>query len=155
MICLPMFTKLFQSTPSYEGEHKKAAEKLKKSIFQSTPSYEGELNFVSTFKDPVIISIHSLIRGRTCFLSFWVCGLGNISIHSLIRGRTLRKSKNNNIAEYFNPLPHTRENQPLGTSTSVETISIHSLIRGRTSSAVNGTSNSNYFNPLPHTRENK
>ena len=36
-------------------------------------------------------------------------------------------------AVHFNPLPRKRENQqPLGTSTNVETISIHSLVRGRT-----------------------
>ena len=45
----------FQSTPSYEGEHFDSKISDDKKLFQSTPSYE----------ENQLISIHSLVRGRT------------------------------------------------------------------------------------------
>ena len=56
-------------------------------LFQSTPSYEGEHSPVCDKPPRIKISIHSLIRGRTPVIvsKKLVCA---ISIHSLIRGRT-------------------------------------------------------------------
>ena len=80
--------------------------------FQSTPSYEGELYIEAEWTEQAVISIHSLIRGRTVSPTFHFfiiyafqstpsyegehaidcleLALAMISIHSLIRGRTWR-----------------------------------------------------------------
>ena len=57
---------IFQSTPSYEGEQLSENQKTIISQFQSTPSYEGEQFCGVELSDDWKISIHSLIRGRTC-----------------------------------------------------------------------------------------
>ena len=55
------------------------------------------------------ISIHSLVRGRTCCLL--TPSMSNmISIHSLVRGRTSRRNQNLQLHYHFNPLPRKREN---------------------------------------------
>ena len=101
-----------------------------------------------------MISIHSLIRGRTTIQPIGEPLNACISIHSLIRGRT----------------------QPRKSVSLLYRISIHSLIRGRTlTNAADCNSHgkfqstpsyegepvsepisslTSYFNPLPHTREN-
>ena len=102
----------------------------------------------------MLISIHSLIRGRT-------------SYHLPIRSSTFyfnplphtRENDFYNVSlDYiadFNPLPHTRENVVKDGLKDVLSISIHSLIRGRTNSATTIVLPRANFNPLPHTRENK
>ena len=55
--------------------------------FQSTPSYEGEHKYHTLLLIHHYISIHSLIRGRTPYVVQFLHTL-QISIHSLIRGRT-------------------------------------------------------------------
>ncbi len=61
---------VFQSTPSYEGEHCGVVKGLVDEIFQSTPSYEGEQSLGKITSDHISISIHSLIRGRTIFITY-------------------------------------------------------------------------------------
>ena len=100
-----------------------------------------------------MISIHSLVRGRT-FRSSPTLFHKVISIPSLVRGRTPLKSisassspnfnplprkRENDIAApsvgnslYFNPLPRKRENENGGIIPDSNPISIHSLVRGRT-----------------------
>ena len=145
----------FQSTPSYEGER---LQQLRRGqyyrhfnplphtrenrhtqtlltgwgTFQSTPSYEGEPAQIRTLVCKNLISIHSLIRGRT-FSTNDCQTYHNISIHSLIRGRTKTTTVTRRLSSNFNPLPHTREN----------------------SASVTGKSAGGHFNPLPHTRENR
>ena len=145
-------------------------------LFQSTPSYEGELcdSFVVDTTDR--ISIHSLIRGRTTSKELLKIP-DTISIHSLIRGRTgcdrlpidlsdnfnplphTRENNKNSVlsedSRYFNPLPHTRENCDDDKLLYLNNISIHSLIRGRTNIRSKLFWRYGYFNPLPHTRENE
>ena len=143
----------FQSTPSYEGEHRDELNDTGKAAFQSTPSYEGEpvtslttqarqhFNPLPHTRENIggeaneqnnEISIHSLIRGRTG-LYHWLWTQEQISIHSLIRGRT---------TPFFYAMIKTKG------------ISIHSLIRGRTFPTLPQSWAGGYFNPLPHTREN-
>ena len=122
--------KEFQSTPSYEGELSRARKKLYTTNFNPLPHtrenvcfYYGTSGFINFNPLPhtrenvptapqwlkFIISIHSLIRGRTGLKSlnnFWDA----ISIHSLIRGRTEVIGNDDLPFWHFNPLPHTREN---------------------------------------------
>ena len=90
-ICRRLYTlyRRFQSTPSYEGEQPLVPALLPpKPKFQSTPSYEGEHYNICIYRINNLISIHSLIRGRTSFTQF-LLQYTAISIHSLIRGRTV------------------------------------------------------------------
>ena len=142
---------LFQSTPSYEGEHTPEPGKQCLVDFNPLPhtrennmpdvrtgsSYyfnplphtrenSGAIQSLKTDK----ISIHSLIRGRTKLTEKeWKRLL--ISIHSLIRGRTLQPQRNPQTARNFNPLPRKRENNTLPSRKQLP----------------------RYFNPLPHTRD--
>ena len=62
-----------------------------------------------------------------------------ISIHSLVRGRTILTQSFWSLAADFNPLPRKRENKSLGGHNTVKGISIHSLVRGRTQSELDDT----------------
>ena len=145
-------------------------------LFQSTPSYEGELKAMKSDIKDYIISIHSLIRGRTGtflhtltyrshfnplphtrenddLLNFRliICKFQSTpSYEGEQKFRLFHRLQN-----HFNPLPHTRENEQLATpNTCFENISIHSLIRGRTTPRRSFSKPFGNFNPLPHTREN-
>ena len=100
--------KAFQSTPSYEGEQLVCKLLEKAFEFQSTPSYEGELHLSFIFYKRQEFQSTPSYEGEP-----------------LLGGNSL-------INDYFNPLPHTRENLAASDINTTSTISIHSLIRGRT-----------------------
>ena len=78
-----------------------------------------------------------------------------ISIHSLIRGRTLHRSQRSAVRYIFQSTPsYEGEQATICLSDPPLSISIHSLIRGRTLWTMNVHHNDYDFNPLPHTREN-
>ncbi len=78
-----------------------------------------------------IISIHSLVRGRTP-----TCGGTNrksYHFNPLPRKRENGKAETLGVnIDYFNPLPRKRENLWKWAGAFTLSISIHSLVRGRT-----------------------
>ncbi len=61
-----IFSKLFQSTPSYEGERDCRTVRRPKFLFQSTPSYEGELYIYIVLSVPVIFQSTPSYEGEPC-----------------------------------------------------------------------------------------
>ncbi len=53
--------RLFQSTPSYEGELTLPPLRQKHDAFQSTPSYEGEPKVKACIQADYEVSIHALV----------------------------------------------------------------------------------------------
>ena len=101
-----------------------------------------------------MISIHSLVRGRT----FLVVILRSAFPHfnPLPRERENEFTGNSErVVPYFNPLPRERENLTAFYAflQSLQ-ISIHSLVRGRTHGCRRLPQPLRYFNPLPREREN-
>ena len=98
----------FQSTPSYEGEPVSEPISSLTSYFNPLPhTRENYIEWGSTYL--TLISIHSLIRGRTKT----IIGV----LYALHHFNPLPHTRENNsmsvqriMAIYFNPLPHTREN---------------------------------------------
>ena len=101
-----------------------------------------------------MISIHSLVRGRT----FLVVILRSAFPHfnPLPRERENEFTGNSErVVPYFNPLPRERENLTAFYAflQSLQ-ISIHSLVRGITHRCRRLPQPLRYFNPLPREREN-
>ena len=78
------------------------------------------------------ISIHSLIRGRTCAIYVNCSDSFGFQSTPSYEGELLSRVIVDCLGSDFNPLPHTRENY------SITFIHLRTI----------------YFNPLPHTREN-
>ena len=118
--------KIFQSTPSYEGELCFGrCQGLGKDHFNPLPHTRENGKNKDSDTDPMSISIHSLIRGRTSTVKRLSKSLTfqstpsyegerpndkirivakMISIHSLIRGRTRQKSQEK-ISQTFQSTP--------------------------------------------------